>query len=324
MLLYLITKRCESLSCLRCLFAPLSMLDHVSKRTESHVVLRLLWVFVSLEHVCPQADCLCVRNSASQLAWYACGRVPLCYITCRWVELWVHPVCVSFSVENSRNCEWLPWHAHNGVGCRFVVWMLVGFLASTLDLFEVHFHSYTYFVYEKPFAMQVMCGCHVSSELQNCSFSLFAGFLTLWQPLRKKKETTCSKPHSLKTLLGWFSPCELPGFHGLGPPWSYSTWCVRCLRSSWKTSHVVFFWCLEKKQTLSESGQSYSRYYEHLNLHCTKHMYYVALILLISLVLDHLIPQKRWSKNCTCWISSLCRWNSSIWSEVAPSKANVL
>ena len=147
--------------------APLSMLDHVLKRTESHVVLRLLWVFVSLEHVCPQADCLCVRNSASQLAWYACGRVPLCYITCRWVELWVHPVCVSFSVENSRNCEWLPWHAHHGVGCRFVGWMLVGFLASTLDLFEVQFHVLYLFCVRKAFCrashVRLSCKLHASA-----------------------------------------------------------------------------------------------------------------------------------------------------------------
>ena len=84
------------------------MLDHVSKRTESHVVLRLLWVFVSLEHACPQADCLCVRNSASQLAWYACGRVPLCYKLADGLSCEFTLSFVSFSVENSRNCEWLP------------------------------------------------------------------------------------------------------------------------------------------------------------------------------------------------------------------------
>ena len=258
-------------------------------------------------------------ESARMVRLWPCASV--LYITCRWVELWVHPVFVSFSVENSRNCEWLPWHAHNGVGCRFVGWMLVGFLASTLDLFEVHFHVLYIFCVRKAF-------CHASHVRLSCKLRiaelqvfLFAVFLTLWLALRKKKETTCSKPHSLKTQTLVFSlPANCQGFMALGHRDPTAPGVSVALDLPYNNLMSCFFgvW---KKQTFSESDQYYSRYYEHL--HLKAHV-------LCSLDIADIISvrssdaQKRWSKNCTCWISSLRRWNSSMWSEVAPSKANVL
>lgn len=151
--------------------------------------------------------------------------------------------------------------------------MLVGFLASTLDLFEVHFHVLYIFCVRKAFchASHVRLSCKFRiAELQFFSFCRFSHTLTC--PTKKKgnhlQQASFAQNSSwlILTLRTW------QGFMALGhrDPTAPGV----CVALDLHEKHLMWcFFVFWKKQTLSESGQYHSRYYEHLHL---KHMYYVA------------------------------------------------